>query len=568
MESIQEDLKSEDQHKGVRLVLWSEKVLPTAFNSLEKNLQKNIQELTLGGQTFDDEMYDVISNQLNCIIAFAAVDKKELSNVLKTLLQFKESLQNRKIVAVLFTKNITEATEEALKAGGIAETFKWDLNQKAFIHKLKRYVARFKLGIGEENDVDGRDDLLLAKAENSNLVEDSSTVKSIHKSQDIFDRHSRSSNHQSSTKVEDYIQSPKTVNPKSKLVLTEPVSCPMDYWILRQQSHIKRYLKYWMFEFIGPSPAAGSWAILTIDLPLFSKGDVIWIWVPRDHTRFQRSFHTDPGYWAFVGKRPEYSWVVNRWAFLSSSPEFVYIENGKKLFTRLSIHSDGDLYFAKNCQFALGMFEQIKETFYKDYYLKLIAEESKSHMISADESADIPWSDRSNSNDLTSNDWHQHDLSPNASKQLELNSQGKITPQQRRKQALLSGLADLDIPLGANAMAECGVLAYLGTHEVELHGYAKENGVVILGMTPDQMNSSVKIGQVIEVQVKSTNLKTDLSFTMKGEVIQIDDDEAGGALVQVVIQGDSGRYINQIRETIMQRQEEIFAFFKKAKGLS
>jgi hypothetical protein len=117
-------------------------------------------------------------------------------------------------------------------------------------------------------------------------------------------------------------------------------------------------------------------------------------------------------------------------------------------------------------------------------------------------------------------------------------------------------------------MAECGVRAYLGSDEVELHGYAQENGVVILGFRPDQVNEQLRQGQSIEIRVKSTNLKQDLSFTMKGEVLLSEDDGDGGRLTQVGIQGDSGRYINQISAAIAQRQEEIFAFFRQAKGLS
>ena len=110
-------------------------------------------------------------------------------------------------------------------------------------------------------------------------------------------------------------------------------------------------------------------------------------------------------------------------------------------------------------------------------------------------------------------------------------------------------------------MKDCGIRATVDGEEVDLVSYSEDEPIVIVGMLGDFKENSE-----ISIEVHSDNLKRGLEFKLNGKVVKVEKSPEGHSLVTVRLNTDSYQRIFLIRDAIQARQQEIFEFFKQAKG--
>jgi hypothetical protein len=77
----------------------------------------------------------------------------------------------------------------------------------------------------------------------------------------------------------------------------------------------------------------------------------------------------------------------------------------------------------------------------------------------------------------------------------------------------------------------------------------------------------LRVNEFVLIQINSENLGPALRFDLNGIVKSAETDETGRIVAQIAVQIESQSKILKIREAIEARQEQIFLFFNRVKGL-
>jgi hypothetical protein len=111
-------------------------------------------------------------------------------------------------------------------------------------------------------------------------------------------------------------------------------------------------------------------------------------------------------------------------------------------------------------------------------------------------------------------------------------------------------------------MKDCGIHASFRGEEVELMSYSENQPIILIGT-----QISVLLKDLVEIAISSDNMSEEMNFKLEGLVTSIDTDEQGRYIITVNLKEESHRKIAQIRSAIEKRQNEIFTFFKRTKGI-
>jgi hypothetical protein len=319
-----------------------------------------------------------------------------------------------------------------------------------------------------------------------------------------------------------------------------------------------------MIELIGPSPAAGKWRLTSRHESLFKGEEPTWEWGPRDEPgKYSEKFKTSPACWVFVGKKPEYSWVVNRWAFIGESPGLYLVENGEIIEIRFFETEEGLFDVSENSISALDSFKRIHDTYDQEHFLELERIEKKDMSITLDPPANLPWADRLDSAVIEHSAWKSHDLFREEGPEWGVKSSDleELPNPPIRDPYGVEAPIEFQIPLGANAMRDCGIRALLKGEEIELLSYSEESPTLLIGT-----GAELKIQDPVSLTIRSENLSRNLDFNLAGVVSAAEKDETGRGVFTVILHSDSHQRLSQIRDAMERRQSEILEFFKKAKG--
>ena len=459
--------------------------VPASFSKVYPLIPKFFEGLELKTDVSVGSLKDILESGRRTILVLSLFDRDEFRQALSFFPLMKQAIRDRRIIVVAFSKISSEQSDEVLLKAGCHEVLQYDLSSKAFLYKLKRYVSYLQMGTDTAPLKGAQDIRVLA-------------------------------------------QKKAAAHPKKNQVnLIDAIEIESDFWLFQKKVYAKKYLKKWLIEVVGPSPAVGKWVLTKEFDSLFKHKNPIWKWVSRDsQKKFDPIFDTSSGVWVFSGLQPEYNWSINRWGFISDQPELSFIENEKVVASKFKIDSDSDLDIASNSEFGIEHFNSIKETF---DYLYYIQSEGATH--DPEMTANIPWHDQVNSMDLSKEDWESEE--------------------------------ETSIPLGAEAMKACGITARLKDVDIEMCSYSEKEDFILLGVE----RSLIELQEIIEVDIESKNLKESLSFRIRGMISEMDFPQSEQVVAKLVIHADSKEKTRKIRQAVERRQEEIFLFFDQVRGV-
>jgi hypothetical protein len=450
--------------------------------------------------SMEDMLFEAKSGK-KCLLVLTIADRSDLSTVANGLFTIKKEIRERKVIVTVFMKFASDKVEELLSKSGCDEVLKFDLNSKAFLYKVRRYLKVLE----QEDAMDVSDISVLGDKSTSNNA--GKTLGS------------------GSSRV--------VQGTAYQVELIDAWTGQDDFWLFRKKVYAKKYQSFWLIEIIGPSPAAGSWD---------SIGENRWQWKSRPGFEF---FDTTASSWEFVGKEPQFSFVINRWAFVSETPVLKLVNAGKLIYSRFQLRDPSTLEVATNSEFARSIFQKIKETFDKDYTL---AGEKKNYAKLEGvfgPNTEIPWADKTNSKDLSASDWNMHDTKPEAARDWTKHDHTEFL-------------------MGAEAMRDCGLKAELKNYEIEMLEYDEAQSTISVGLDA----ALVEYKEIVEVTIKSENLDLPKGLLLRGIVSHMQpQDELGQQVVVVLMLQNSKEQFLAIREAINKRQSEVFSFLKKAKGI-
>jgi hypothetical protein len=508
------------------------KVLPDTYSQIIKNLKKTIPDAEMRENGSLDDFHNLIMNEHRALLVYYVSDRDELAAILNFIPHLNEAMRERRAAIVIYSKVSSDKVDEILRRAGCVDVLRYSDSAKAFLFKLRRYL------IGIRPVVSQTEELEIIEIKKS----------SIDKTLDKADAKNQSS---------------RKTSKSLEIATSHHLRSPFDYWLIRKFPYINRYKGQWMVELIGPSLTVGKWRLTNEYDPIFPNEDMIWEWHIREAPAGQfKQFNPSPAKWVFIGKKPEYSWVVNRWAFIGMSPGLYLLQDGKIIETRFNENNEGALDIAVNSPQAIKWTGAIHETFNPDYFLQLEKADAGGFEIKLDPPANIPWFDKVDSKSIDPKSSNTHDLNQEDGPEWNTDlseSEQKSAP---KDNADLQTQIDLDIPLGANAMRDCGITAMMNGEEVELISYSENQPIIIIGTS-----AKLKITDQVEIRIQSENLTEDLNFNIQGTVGQIETDPLGRMVANVALRPDSHRKIAKIRAVVERRQAEVFEFFKRAKGI-
>jgi hypothetical protein len=526
-------MEQESTETLIPVVMFSKsKNLPDSYPQIIKSFGSVIKDARIEEASSLDVFFELVKAGNPAVLIYHVADREELMSILNFLPTVRQSLKERRAVVSIFAKITSEKVEETLMKSGCTEILRYDLSSKAFLYKLKRYLLFLKMDrAGEVEEVEVKGQAKVKEGAPDSFLEKKHEEK-------------------------------KPVGRHGQTVLIEPLKSKFDYWLIRKVPYVHRYKGQWMVELIGPSPAAGKWRLSTRHKALFPAEDQVWEWGLRDNPgKFGETFNAAPAAWVFTGKKPEYNWVLNRWAFLSTSPGMYLVENEKIIETRFFEDDQGLLEIAKNSPQSDGVFEGLRATFDQDYFLELEKLDTNGIIGTIEAPPNVPWADKQDAKKIPPAAWKNHDLTKDEGP--DWNDQQGPEDEEINKGPNPDGEStELDIPLGADAMRDCGVRAMMNGEDVELMSYSETQPIITIGTS-----IKIKIKDEIDIQIESDNMKyEDLNFTLKGIVSGVEVDDQERIIATVVLKTESHKKIGKIKFAVEKRQAEIFEFFKRAKG--
>ncbi len=510
------------------------KVLPDSHGQFLKLFPHSITDAELKDQGELEEFFAMAESGRKGILVGNFSDREELLNLLNLMPRLQPMISSQKLIVMVFAKVMSNKIETVLEKSGCATVLKYDIPARGFIYKLKRHLTELSAG-----DVAAKASIEKAKKAAKRAAWDAESQPAKKKPGQVHFR-----------------------DLGNQVRLSPPLLTKYDFWLFRKRPYIRRYKGNWMVELIGPSPASGKWKLSSRFAHLFPEADTLWEWSQREPPgKFGETFNPTPGIWVFVGKKPEYSWVVNRWAFISEVPGLYFVEDGKVLEVRFFETEEGILDMSDNSSAAIEAFPKIQETYDQDYYLELERIEKQDISITLDPPPNLPWTDRLDSADIPPPAWKQHDLEKEEGPAWNIDLKPEEVKESPEKPPV-DGPEEVTFAIGAQAMRDCGLRATLREEDVELLSYSEESPLLTFGGP-----SELKLKDAVSLDVRSENLGPALDFKLVGVISSVEKDESGRGVFQLTLHPDSHKNVGKIREAIERRQAEVLAFFKKAKGM-
>jgi hypothetical protein len=501
------------------------KLFPSTFPGVDFKSGATTQDLT-----------QLVSEKKPAVMIFHISGGEELQEILTLLNLHRNEVRNRTITIAIITKVYSQKIETTLRKAGAIEVLPYEIPQKALFHKLKRYISN----LIDPTHVEQKSSKEETKIVHSQILSNEGSADE--EAQKTFAEESQKYNGK------------PLLNVNPDILLVDPIDHAFDYWLIRKIDHIKRYKGMWLIELIGPSPAAGKWVESKPHQEALGIEDTVWEWTYRENCeRHSPAFKTVPASWVFVGKRPEYDWSVNRWGFVSDAPALHLLNDGLIEVTRFSENDDGVLEIAENSKAGKKWFKKIKETFDREYHEQIDPNAKK------EPAPDLPQIDQLDTMDVPPAAWSKHDLTkmegPEWDEATAPPESDDMIPEDEFDQ-------DMNIPLGASAMKDCGIHAVFKGEEIELMSYSENQPIILVGTKIE-----VKLKDHVEIDISSDNLSDEMSFGLHGFVTGVEVDGMGRFLITVILQEESHKKIARIRIAIEKRQQEIFEFFKRTKGI-
>jgi hypothetical protein len=471
---------------------------PTSFIPMQKVFASNTTLDLRMDLSIDDAQYEVKLGR-KCILVFTIGSREELTAALNAILALKNETKSRKAMIVIFMKNSNQKVDELLIRSGCSEVIDFQVSFKAASHKINRYVKLIAQDAPE----------IIADVELTNKKGDALTDEAI------------------------AVRGRSSANPTPtfSVSISRAWEGQDDFWLFRKKVYAKKYKEFWLIEIIGPSPAAGKWVEITKDR---------WQWQTRPGFDL---FSAQKGNWEFAGFEPKYDWTINRWGLVSSAPALELVEASQIIYSRFFLADSNSLIVPENSAFALSLFQKMKETYDKQHLIHG-TETKELHGVFGKDS-EIPWADRTNSNDLKASDWNLLDTAE---------AEAPMRPNLREH-----------ILTGAKAMEACELKGSIKSIEVSLIEYNLTEFVVSMPLTENH----VTYKEAIELIVKPENLNLPPEIKIRGLVMGIEKQEEFGQLcATVMILENSKDDFYKIRAAMNQRQTDVLTFFKKAKGVA
>jgi hypothetical protein len=527
-------MKQEAPEAQSFIFILKAKALPDSYAQFQKLYRHSITDAELKEQGEVEELFALAETGRKGILVANFSDREELLSLLNLMPRLQPLIVSQKLVVMVFAKVMSNKIETVLEKSGCASVLKYEIPARGFIFKLKRHLTELNAG-----DVAAKESLEKAKKASKRAAWDAESSPAKKKPNQIHFR-----------------------DLGNQVRLSPPLLTLHDFWLFRKRPYIRRYKGNWMVELIGPSPASGKWKLSSRFSGLFPDSDTIWEWGRREPPgKYGDTFNPATGTWVFVGKKPEYSWVVNRWAFISEVPGLYFIEDGKVLEVRFFETDEGILDMSDNSAAAIEAFPKIQETYDQDYYLELERLEKQDMSITLDPPPNLPWTDRLDSADIPPPAWKQHDLNKEEGPEWG-EKKGAESESEAKEKAPHEAAEEFTFPIGAQAMRDCGLKAVLRGEEIELLSYSEESPLLSFGGPLD-----LKLKEAVSLEIRSENLGGLSDFKLVGVISSADKDETGRGVFQLSLHPDSHKNVGKIREAIERRQAEVLDFFKKAKGM-
>ena len=512
---------------------------PEAYGDVIRDFEKNLVNAKFIENSVESEMLELISRGESALFVFLISDSPELLDLLNFLPKVKNTLREKRIAILVLSKVKSEKIEDVLKKSGCAEILRYDVSPKGLFFKIRRYVYNLRV-LKDSGQKGVETEAILVKGTSA---------------------------------LDDYLDAnPAQDSNKHRLneqvVLADALNRTEDYWLFRKTTHVRRYKNQWHVELIGPSPASGKWRLTPDYDSIFPEAESIWAWAMRDPPgRYGPTFDIAPKSWIFLGRKPEYSWEINRWSFMSKEPGLHLMEHGQVVATRFFENEEGMLEMHRNSEAAITRFVEIQKSFDHGHFAELeglVASGGSPEDVPLPPPPNFPWADKLNSKKIRPEAWASHDLTQDEGPEwggLDEESEAPGRRQARPESDAESSNAGMEVPLGASAMKDCGIRAMVNGEEVDLVSYSEDEPIVIVGMLGEFAENTE-----ISIEIRSDNLKRDLEFNLNGSVVKVEQSTEGQSLVTVKLSSDSYQRIFLIRDAIQARQQEIFEFFKRAKG--
>jgi hypothetical protein len=534
--------------------------VPACFAPVCEGLAKEKNVDAKGSVALYDSIVDAKSGK-KLVLCVPVSDKKELSAAVEAILSCREQISGRKLVPIVFLKSPNPKVEDLLLRAGCMEILKYDLPVRTLQYKLNRLVKALAV---REPAGDDSVEVIRQGGEHGG-------DKSVHRSG---------------------IRT-GTGDPE-KIDFLDPLDTDKDIWLIRRKNHVKFVQKQFLVEIIGPSPAAGDWVPAELYKSLFPNAPELWAWKPRAHADV---FDPSPETWVFIGRKPVYSWVVNRWSFVGETPA-LHLFKLKTIIASRFLVDDA----------SVDMFPEMKLTFDREYIIKNdLMEILRDDLMREDDPA-IKWADRIDSRTIPDHEWKSGDLAPDAGMEINnrLKPSGKggaginnklgsnasakpVTAKEAEAElidAIRAELAEvqndaseregavLDEALekdpshfrfksGFEAMEACGLTTSIGGIDFELVGFNPESKEMFLATG----EAPLKIGETSEILLAAENLDLPdrYSIPVRVERVISNPDETRVWVVRLLDQ-KGVLDVKKAQEAVLKRQAEIFAFFKQAKG--
>ena len=484
------------------LITVSTQALPITLDAVKKELLSSGTVEILECHNLA-ELGTQIRNGASGVALFSIADRDELTKAIPFFITIQKQIKSKKIMIYVFMNQTTQKVEEILLKAGCSEILNTTISTKALSHKLKRAYA------------------LLEQQGRASIVDENELVSS------------RTSLAMGNDDVILAMSKP-TAPHSTRVTFSDPLLTSNDFWLFRSRTHARRAGDLWCIEIIGPSPSVAQW------VEAGTQGSLTkWIWQPRAGTA--SGFEASPGQWIFYGRRPEYSWTLNRWAFVSPRPALRYLENGMVVETRFETLNENWVEIAFNSLSAVDFFPKMKATYDRLYH------------FSKDATVEIPWADQIDSKDLSVADWNAPLRNDDTTS--EWNNRVRDLPTRHR------------FKTGAAAMEACGLNTKINGLNAFVVGYL-DDSVLIVGL-----DQPLEPNALTEIKLTALNLDTAENLRVSGKVILVgqnaprQDPGSGKWMAHIRIDSQFQRQMTLLKKAVEKRQEEIFAFFKEAKGM-
>jgi hypothetical protein len=132
-------MDSRSDQNSIKLLFTVSRAHPPSFLATHKHFQNNDTVLLQINCSFERVKQLLESNQ-KCILVHTLITSADVSEFLGFLQSIRPHVRSKIITPIAFLKLNSDKIEDALRKMGCAEMLVFDLQSKAFIHKITRHI--------------------------------------------------------------------------------------------------------------------------------------------------------------------------------------------------------------------------------------------------------------------------------------------------------------------------------------------------------------------------------------------------------------------------------------------